>query len=99
MSTTKSKPIQSKVIKEFWFVWADKAKWANLTTIYTGNAMRFNVLPAATMYINNPTTDKHTAVIFNIGMHQPIQGNDIEYMKAHIEHTIERYLQEREKRT
>lgn len=99
MSMTKPVPIQSKVIKEFWFVWADKPKVANLTTIYTGTAMRFDVMPAATMYINTPTTDKHTAVIFNIGMHQPIQGNSIEYVKAHIEHTIERYLHDREQTT
>jgi len=97
MSKAKPTPIQSKVIKGFWFVWADKPKLANLTTIYTGTAMRFDVLPAATMYLNTPTQDKHTAVIFNIGRNEPIQANNIENMKAYIEHSIERYLQEREK--
>ena len=98
MSKAKPTPIQSKVIKGFWFVWADKSKGANLTTIYTGTAMRFDVMPAATMYFDTPTINKHTAVIYNIGRHEPMQGDTIELIKAYIEMLIERYLQEREKK-
>ena len=60
--------------------------------------MRFDALPAATMYFDTPTLNKHTAVIFNIGRHEPMQGDTIELIKAYIEMLIEQYLQEREKK-
>jgi hypothetical protein len=98
MSTAKPTPIQSKVIKGFWFVWADKPKISVLTTIYTGTAMRFDALPAATLVYSNPMQVKHAAQIFNIGMYATLENENVADLKAKIETYIERYLQEREKK-
>lgn len=98
MSTAKPTPIQSKVIKGFWFVWADKPKISVLTTIYTGTAMRFDALPAATLVYANPMQVKHAAQIFNIGMYATLENENAAALKDKIETYIERYLQERQKK-
>jgi hypothetical protein len=83
---------QSEVIRGLWYLWSDRPKYSELRTIYTGHRIRFDVLPAATLVYANEKQTYHAAKVFNVGMYEVIEADDVDALKRKVEQSIETYL-------
>ena len=83
---------QSTVIRGLWYLWSDRPKYSELRTIYTGHRIRFDVLPAATLVYANEKQTYHAAKVFNVGMYEVIEADDVDALKRKVEQSIETYL-------
>jgi len=83
---------QSTVIRGLWYMWSDRPKYAELRTIYTGHRIHFDVLPAATLVYANENQTYHAAKVFNVGMYEVIEADEVDALKSRIEECIERFL-------
>jgi len=92
MDSVKTTKQQSTIIRGLWYLWSNRPKYAELRTIYTGHRIRFDVLPAATLVYANESQTYHAAKVFNVGMYEVIEANDVDVLKSNVEQCIERYL-------
>jgi hypothetical protein len=92
MDSVKTTKQQSAVIRGLWYLWSNRPQYAELRTVYTGHRIRFDVLPAATLVYANEKQTYHAAKVFNVGMYEVIEGNDVDALKSKVEQCIETYL-------